>query len=123
MTVSEVLLGLGKHIRRGIKADEGYLLVQVLEVKEGCAQGTPQIIDIRVVYGKIRGDFGDHALDLGVERDRAAQHIVEHFGRLAVKGKIIDLRSFFGKQAVRSHTVPLLASAHLPSLPRYLSFM
>ncbi|MFH1555915.1 MAG: DUF262 domain-containing protein [Pseudomonadota bacterium] len=80
----------GDHFRRIVDPDKSDgRFEHPVEVEQGRAGRTPEVVHTLILHGEIGGYLGDHPLDFVVERDRAFHHVVENVRDSAVEREII----------------------------------
>src|SRR6185436_4611554 len=102
LALGELLAGEIQHLLRRVDADEadvGTLGQEPGDLHGGRARRAAEIVDRRARSGEVGGELRDHPLDLGVERYRTVQHVVEDPGGLGAEIEVRD-RARLGEDPV-----------------------
>src|SRR5688572_13165919 len=99
----ELLIGLAEHVLRGIQPDKTHVSFRRqhrANGKKGVRRRAAEVVDGAAVHSKVSRQFANHALNLGVERHRAVEHVVEDRSRIPAEGEVFVAHTCLGKQLV-----------------------
>ena len=101
----QLLLRLAQHLLGRVDADEAGRRdrgAAAADREERVRGRAAEVVDRGAAHGEVGRQLADHPLDLGIERHRAIQHVVEDRGGIGVESEVFGAGPRFGEQPIES---------------------